>query len=507
MAIMPMDLRRRRCSSDNVCETRPWRGRLREYPECLVGSCPGLWPSVNQLASSLRCPRISRNHSRVDLDKSCTANAADSGFLLAERSQRNISLLVVNIELRKGRLTAACLRRRAVPAALSLQHRHSVELVYWILMDYRCVDIVELCESHMSPNKFLFRSEFQLIRKLRPAKLCYHLLDDNPPRNLTDSLRSPVTTFDMLESRSVRFSRVSIHEPSELPDRFETMRALLFRENKCDVPDAEALIRCCTTHRSQEKIHVDETFKLIVCCYVLAELVSRSAVIEKLVMSRCVHSAPHEFAALTGSRAVGDRCELLGTFEMQNFEQDDADIPDLSSALNISAYVKTPNVTCTTTSPGLQLTAAPDIWHVATLGKIYMSGYLVPVDFLRERTIEVNATLKKLTVSQACLNRDYDSRLVDALSVNWMLELSSLGTVVQPGLGNFWAQVGERDQRSRIELTCCYAATDEVIGCLQCVLKISHVPLELPVFLAWPEYQELDHGFYYWNANVWSLLV
>ncbi|XP_070385315.1 uncharacterized protein [Dermacentor albipictus] len=341
-----------------VCETTPWRGRLRGYLWSLVGSCPSLRSSVKQLISNLRCLPMIRSHPRVNLAKSCSANAADSGFFLSERSACNKSLRVVNIELREGRLAAACLCRGVVPAAYNLQPRRSFVLVHWLLMDCRSINFVGLCEWHMSPNQFLFQNEFQLSRKLRHAKLCHHLLDDYSPRNLTDSLRYSVTALNMLETGSVRFSNVGFHEASEMPDRFQAMRVLVFLENRNDVSDGEALIRCCATHRGQREMHDDKLIKGVNFCYVLSELVFRSVVIKKLVMSRCApgkHTTPHVFVTLTGSRAIIDRCELLGKLETQNFEENDADVRNLSGELRVSANGKTPMVSCAAASLGLQL--------------------------------------------------------------------------------------------------------------------------------------------------------
>ncbi|XP_070385323.1 uncharacterized protein [Dermacentor albipictus] len=510
MAMMPMNVRRWRHSSDYVCEMTPRIGRLRGYLLFLVGSSPGLCSPANELISNLRCLPMIRSHPRVNLAKSCSANAADSGFFLSERPPCNKSLRVNNIELREGRLAAACLCRGVVPAAYNLQRRHSFVLVHWLLMDCRSINFVELCEWHMSPNQFLFQNEFQLSRKLRHAKLCHHLLDDYPARNLTDSLRYSVAALNMLETGSVRFSSVGFHEASEMPDRFPAMRVLVFLHNRSDVSDGEALIRCCATHRSQREIHVDKVIKVVNCCYVLSQLVSRSAVIEKLVASRCApgkHSTPHVFVTLTGPRAIIDRCELLGKLETQNVEENDADVPNISSELRVSANGKTPIVSCSAASPGLQFSVAPDIWHNATLAEIYISGYLVYVDILRESAIEENATFKKLTLSQTCLSGGGGLGLADAQSGYWTLELRSLGTVMQTGRRNFWTEVGERDLRRSAEFSGCDAVTDDLIDCLQCLTKVSHATFEPPVFLPRSGYQELSHGLYYGNANISGLVV
>ncbi|KAH7977710.1 hypothetical protein HPB49_003205 [Dermacentor silvarum] len=122
VALIEMRLRcrslwRRRQIAYKVCKMGPRRGHLREFCAHLVGSYPSVCPSVNQLFYNLHCMRSIMGHRRVDLDKSCTASAADDCFIVAELSQWNNFLWVINIEPREGRLALACLRGRVVPVA------------------------------------------------------------------------------------------------------------------------------------------------------------------------------------------------------------------------------------------------------------------------------------------------------------------------------------------------------------------------------------------------------
>ncbi|XP_070394723.1 uncharacterized protein [Dermacentor albipictus] len=503
---------RRQRSDESVCEMGPWSGRLREYAAYLVGSYPSLCPSVNQLFSNLRYLRSILSHRRVDHDKSCTASATEGCFLIAELSLWNEFLWVINFELREvspGRLALACLRGRVVPVASNMQRRHSFVLVHWLLMEHRCIEFVELCESRISQNHFLFRDGLRLSRNLRHVKLCYYLLDDYPPRDLMDALRSTVATLDTLEIVSVRFSSVGVHMLCELIASCEALRALVFLENWIDVPEIEALMRCCAAHRSLRKIHVDELFVTIDACYVLADLLSRSAVIDELVVSRCApggYGSPYGFAALFA--AIANRCAPLEAFELYNFELNEADLRDLSRALSGRANVKRLTIMCTAASPGLYLSLASVISNNATLAEIYVSGQLVPSDNFEHiaKAIEGNVTLKKLSFSQACLSGDDALPLVHALSVNWTLELLSVGTVTQPGLASFSKQVSDGDLRSRIEFNCFCAATDDLVACLQQGPKTSHVIFEPSVSLSWSQLQGLTRGLC-GNAYLSSIAV
>lgn len=492
-----MDLRRR--SNESVSEMGPWSGRLREYAAYLVGSCPSLCSSVNQLFSNLRYLRSTLSHRRVDHDKSCTASAPEGCFLIAELTLWNEFLWAINFELREispGRLALACLRGRVVPVASNMQRRHSFVLVHWLLMEHRCIEFVELCESRISHNHFLFRDGLRLSRNLRHVKLCYYLLDDYPPRDLMDALRSSVATLDTLEIVSVRLSGVGVHMLCELLASCEALRTLVFLESWIDVPEIETLMRCCATHRSLRKIHVDELFVTVESCYQLADLLSRSAVIEELVVSRCALGAygpPYGFAALFA--AFANRCAPLETFEVYNFELNEADLRDLSRALSGRATVKRLTIMCPA-ALGLCLSLASVISNNATVTEIYVSGCLVPSDNLERiaKAIEGNVTLKKLSFSQACFSGDAALPLVHALSVNWTLELLSLGIVKQPGLANFSKQVSDGDLRSRIEFNCFCAATDDLVACVQQGPKTSHVIFEPSASLSCSQLQGLTRG-------------
>ncbi|KAH7948494.1 hypothetical protein HPB52_023315 [Rhipicephalus sanguineus] len=490
----------------------PWSGRLRDYAAYLVTSCPDLCPSVNQLLSNLRYLRSILSHRRVDHDRSCTAGAPDGCFLLAELSLWNEFLWVANFELREngpGRLALVCMRGRVVPIASNMQRRHSFVLVHWLLMEHRCIESIELCESRIAQNHFFVRDGLRLSRNLRHVKLCYYLLNDYPPRDLIDALHSTFATLDTLEIVSVRFSGLGIHMLCELLVSCQALRTLVFLENWIDVLEAEALIRCCSAHRTLRKIHVDELLATTECCYALADLVSRSAVIEEVVVSRCsrgVYEPANGFAALLA--AVANRCKPLKVFELYNFVLSEADLRDLSKAVSSSASVKRLSVMCTAASSNLYLPLAPVMLSNTTLAEVYVSGCLVRGDDLAgiAKAIEGNATLKKLSFAQACFSGDIALPFVNALSVNRTLELLSIGTIRQPGLAKFSMLVSDRGLRSRIEFNSLCMTTDDLVACLQHGPKTSHVTYEPPSPLTLSQLWGLTRGLC-GNAYLSSLVV
>ncbi|KAH6928976.1 hypothetical protein HPB50_022353 [Hyalomma asiaticum] len=477
-----------------------WSGRLREYASYLVTNYPSLCPSVNQLFSNLRYLEsiLSRRH--VDHDKSCTADSADGCFLLAELSLWNEFLWVINFELREfgpGRLALACLRGRVAPLASNMQRRHSSVLVHWLLMEHRCIEYVELCESRISQKHFLFRDGLRLSRNLRHVKLCYYLLDDYPPRDLIEALHSKVTMLDTLEIVSVRLSSVGVEMLCELLVSCQTLRTFVFLENWIVVPEAEALIRCCAAHRTLRRIHVDELFVMAEGCYALADLASRSAVIEELAVSRCNPASstpPYGLGPLLA--AVSNRRKPLETFELNNFELNAARLLDLSKALSCSASVKRLTVMCSAASPGLGLSLAPMISNNTTLAEVHVSGCLVHDESLAAiaRAIESNVSLKRLSFSQAYFSGDAALPLLNALSVNRTMDLLALGTVKQPGLANFSKQVSDRDLRRRIEFNIFCLKTNDLIACLQHGPKTTHVTFEPPAPLTLSQLPGLTRG-------------
>ncbi|XP_075534525.1 uncharacterized protein LOC142568499 [Dermacentor variabilis] len=213
----PKNLTRSRGSNERVCNKGPWSGRLRESPACLVGSCPSVCRVVNQLFSNVRFVRSISGHQRLDLDKSCTASAADGCLHLAEQSACNSFLRVIIIKLREGRLGLACLRGRVVPLTFNMRRRRSFILVYCPLMQHRSTVFLQLLESRMSPKQFQLRDGVELSKHLRYARRCYHPLD-YPTRDPMDALRSTLATLDLLEILSVRFSSVGGSKPCELLD-------------------------------------------------------------------------------------------------------------------------------------------------------------------------------------------------------------------------------------------------------------------------------------------------
>ncbi|XP_054919794.1 uncharacterized protein [Dermacentor andersoni] len=155
-----------------ICKMGPRSGRLQESAACLVRSCPSLCLSVNQLFSNVRCVRSILGHHPVDLDRSCTASAADGCCQLAELSVCNNFLWVITIiKLREGRLGPACLREPVVPLAFNMRRRHTFLLVRWRLKEHRSIEFLELLESRMSPKQFQLLDGAELSEHLRHARL------------------------------------------------------------------------------------------------------------------------------------------------------------------------------------------------------------------------------------------------------------------------------------------------------------------------------------------------
>ncbi|KAL1436587.1 hypothetical protein MTO96_049490 [Rhipicephalus appendiculatus] len=446
----------RRCSSDSVYKMGPWSGRLRDYAAYLVANHPNLCPSVNQLFSNLRYLRSILSHGRVNHDRSCTAGAPEGCYVLAELSLWNEFLWVANFELREfgpGRLALACLRGRVVPNRV----RHAAQAL-------------------------VRANGLRLSRNLRHVKLCYYLLDDHPLRDLIDALSSNVSTLDTVEIVSVRFSGLGIRMLCELLVSCQALRTLVFLENWIDALEAEALIRCCAAHRTLRKLHVDELF----CDGRVLSRAGRHGVSKygdrrvrgELLpgggcTSRATVSQPYSLRSPTGA-------SRSRRFELYNFVLNETDLRDLSRAMSGGANVKRLSVMCTAASSNLRLSLAPVIYSNTMLAEIYVSGCLVHSDDLAAvaKAIEGNVTLKKLCFSQACFTGDAALPFVDAMSVNWTLQLLSIGTVRQPGLSNFSKQVSDKDLRSRIEFNGLCLATDDLVACLQHGPKTSHVTFE-----------------------------
>ncbi|XP_075534541.1 uncharacterized protein LOC142568512 [Dermacentor variabilis] len=238
----PKDLTRSRGSNESVCKEGPRSGRLRESAACLVGSCPSVCRSVNQLFFNVRCVRSISGHHQEDVDKPCTASAADRCLHLAELSLWNNFLWVIIIKLREGRLGLACLRARVVPLAFNVRRRRWFILVHWPLMQHHSIEYLELLESRMSPKQFHLRDGLELSEHLRYARPCCRLLDCLTIDPM-EAVRSTVTTLDTLEILSVLFSSMGVSMPCEVLDRCDVMRKLVFLEHWTDVPDAQAFMR------------------------------------------------------------------------------------------------------------------------------------------------------------------------------------------------------------------------------------------------------------------------
>ncbi|XP_075534554.1 uncharacterized protein LOC142568530 [Dermacentor variabilis] len=237
----PKDLTRSRSSNERVCKMVSRRGRLRESAAYLVGSCSVVCLSVNQLSSNVRCVRSISGHHQEDLDKSCTASAADRCLHFAELSLWNNFLWVIIIKLREGRLGLACLRGRVVPLTF-MRRRRSFILVHCPLMQHRSTVFLQLLESRMSPKQFQLRDGVELSKHLRYARPCCRMLD-YPTRDPMDALPSTLTSLDPLENLSVRFSSVGVSKPCEVVDSCDIMRTLVVFERWTDVSDAQALMR------------------------------------------------------------------------------------------------------------------------------------------------------------------------------------------------------------------------------------------------------------------------
>lgn len=501
-----------RCSSNSVYTMGPWSGRLRDYAAYLVTNHPNLCPSINQLFSNLLYLRSILSQRQVDHDRSCTAGAPDGCFLLAELSLWNEFLWVANFELREvrpGRLALTCLRGRVVPITSDMQRRHSFVLIHWLLMEHRCIESVELCESRITRNRFLFRDGLRLSHNLRHVKLCYYLLDDYPLRDLISVLHSNVSTLDTLEVVSVCFSDIGVRMLRELLVKCQALRTFIFLNNQVNALEIEALVRCCAAHRTLRRVHVDELLVTPEGCHALADMVSRNTVIDELVVSGFARE-PYEPACGFSSlfTAVANRCKPLATFELCNFVLSEADFEELSRVMSGGASVKRLSVMCTAASYDLRLSLAPMISNNTMLEEIFVNSCLVRGDELEAiaKAIEGNVTLKKLTLNQACFSGDAALPLVNAMLVNRTLQFLSIGTVRQPGLSNFSKQVSDNDLRSRVEFNCLCLSTDDLIACLQQGPKTSHVTFGPPAPLTEYQLQGLARGLC-GNVYLTSLVV
>lgn len=198
---MPMNLKRLRCCNESVDEMGPQNGRFNDDVPSLVRNCASL------------CPSGILSQFRVDHDKSCWCSAANGCFLHAELSRWNELLWVINFQLREASLcrwSLVGLRGRTVPVVSKLQRRHSFALVHWLLMNYRCIVFVELCESGIEQDRFLIRDGLRLSSDMVHGKQRNSLLDDYLTRDLNHALRSTVTAVDMLQIMSMRFSSVRV---------------------------------------------------------------------------------------------------------------------------------------------------------------------------------------------------------------------------------------------------------------------------------------------------------
>ncbi|XP_070384346.1 uncharacterized protein [Dermacentor albipictus] len=485
---MPTELRRRRRSRGSVCEIEPWSGHLRKYSAFLASSYPSPCLTVNQLFPNLHHLVNIFSHCRVDHDKSRAATEADGCFLFVQLSVRKGFRSIVNIELREmipNRLALPSLCGRQVRVTCKIQSRHSLALVYFLLMEHLSIDFAELCTSSISQNQLFMRDGILLSGNLR--------LIDYSSKKLMDTLRSPVTTLYMLEIMSVYFSNVGVRVRCKLFVKFVAPCTLIFPENWIDVPEAEALIHYCYAHHGTSKAYIDELFATVDSCYVLDDLVRHNAAIDELVLSRrarCTYRKPQGFA--TCFSAVSDRCSRIKTFEICDFELNNTDLRDFQSGLNGSVKMQRPNVTCTAAAAGLQFFLGLFILSKATLAEIQVSSCLAPVHHLCEITKEIGGheTLKKLSLSQVYRSGDTTLWPVDTLKVNLTEGFLRLGTEKQPGLANFSKQIGVRGRGSGAEFEGFYAVIDSLSAYLRKGRKTWQATFEAPVPLSWPQFNK-----------------
>ncbi|XP_065303962.1 uncharacterized protein [Dermacentor albipictus] len=297
----------------------------------------------------------------------------------------------------------------------------------------------------------------------------------------------------MLEIMNVYFSSIGVHLLCELFVRCEAPCTFVFLENWIDVPEAEALMHYCDAHHATTKAYMDELFVTVDSRCVLVDLVRHIAAIDELVLSRCVRCTcrkPHGFAAFFA--AVLDRCSLIKTFEMCDFELNKANLRDFSSVLNGSGKMQRPNVMCTAAAWGVQFSLGLFILHKPIPADVHVSSCLPPVDNFGEITKQVGGqeTLKKLSLSQVYLSGDATLRLVGTLKVNLTKSFLSLGTERQRGLANLSKQIGDRGHSSRTDFKRFYAADDSLIAYLQNGPKTWQATFETPVPHLWPQFKK-----------------
>ncbi|KAL1431692.1 hypothetical protein MTO96_013801 [Rhipicephalus appendiculatus] len=92
----------KRRSNNNISDVRPSSRRQREYIVYLVGNCPSLCLSVNQLPSNLRYHQSILNYRQVNHDTSATASAVNGCFLIAEFSARRGFLSIHHLGASNG---------------------------------------------------------------------------------------------------------------------------------------------------------------------------------------------------------------------------------------------------------------------------------------------------------------------------------------------------------------------------------------------------------------------
>ncbi|XP_065303958.1 uncharacterized protein [Dermacentor albipictus] len=493
---MPMDLRRRRRSRESVCKIEPWSGRLRNYAAFLVISCPSGCPSINQVFPKLHHLLNIFTHCRVDHDKTRAGSEVDGCFLLAELFVRKELNSNSNIELRELRpswlpLSSLCGLVLRVPS--KIQRRRSLALVDWVVMKHPTIDFAELCTSSISQNQLFMRDGIDLSCNIRHGQMCYYNVVNYPSRKLVDTLRAPVIMLDMLKIMSVYFLSVGLYMLCAVFVSGEAPCTLVFLENGIDVPEAKALIHYIDAHHGTSKAYIDELFATVDSCYVLDDLVRHNAAVDELVLSRRARGTyrkPHGFAAFFA--AVLDRCSLIKTFEMCDFELNKANLRDFSSVLNGSVRMQRPNVTCTAIAAVPQFSLGLFILRKATLAEIHVSSCLAPVHNLGEITKESGGheTLKQLSLSQVYLSGETTLRLVDTLKVNLTKGFLSRSTEKLPGLANFSKEIGDRDQSSRAEFEGFYAVTDSPIAYIQNRPKTCQATFETPVPLSWTQFKK-----------------
>ncbi|KAL1431690.1 hypothetical protein MTO96_013799 [Rhipicephalus appendiculatus] len=229
-----------RRSNNNISDVRPSSRRQREYIVYLVGNCPSLCLSVNQLPSNLRYHQSILNYRQVKHDTSATASAVNGCFLIAVLSMRRGFLSITTLELRTGCLfedtgPGASARtdgfRRVRRAAQALVRAGSLAAHGALLRQAPGARRV----AHLRKQP---RVPGQLPAGLQPgARRGVAAGRVYQPRDLIDALRSAMITLDTLNIMSLCCcSSVGVHMLHELLLSCEAATGCVTRKLSQPVP-------------------------------------------------------------------------------------------------------------------------------------------------------------------------------------------------------------------------------------------------------------------------------